>query len=171
MAQAVGIVVQCGAARIAYTTAPTSSSYTTRLATTTRPVLSATRAIFDRKEVNNPGTICIVPFATATNNQTGSVKVIGWNVTVTGLYVPEFVCDVACTFSSTLVGVVGADVTDVMLFADILSLTNGIAVLRQGTGDVDTASFLADVGGFELVEVECKVGTATDTNALVRFQN
>lgn len=164
------ITVLCAKSKKAQKTNSTAGAYTAPLATVTRPAASATRAVLDLGQLQNPGSISVTPFGIATDGQTGSVLLFGWSQTVGGLFVPGFICEVQATFSGNLPGLAGQDVTAAMLFASTLSLTKGGAVLRQGTAGQDTASFEADNGGYELLELIWKIGTCTDINALVRLQ-
>lgn len=171
------IVVAADIARLikGMATNATASSFSALLATATKPAASSTRTVIDRGKGPSRCVIRVIPFAVATNNQTMSVKVVGWHmsrkdsITPVPLWVANTICLVACTMSSTLVGVAGADVVTTELFADTLSLTNGTAVLDQGTADVDTASFIADVSGYELVEIIPIIGSSTSANTLYRL--
>jgi hypothetical protein len=154
----------------AMTTNSTAGSFSANLATSTRPAASATRMVVDRDRGEDRTTLRISLFGTGSNDQTVSVKVFGWIAGVANnLYVPQFICQVQGTLSSTLVGVTGEDVIATEMFADVLSLTAGIATLNQGTSDVDTAWLECDVSGYELIEVSFIVGSATDANGIWSF--
>lgn len=155
----------------AQATLSTASSFTVTLPTTARPAASATKAVLDRQRGEQLGTVRIIPYGVATNNQTGNIKLLGWNRNVQGnLYVPQLICELGIIFSSALPGIDAEQVDTTMLLPDTLSLTNGIATMTQGTADVDLASFLADVSGFELLEIQYKVGTCTSLGSLIRYQ-
>lgn len=136
--------------------------------TATKPVLSTSRLAIDfgsqgRKERN---TLLVFPFGGNDNNDLIDVKVSGWNrvgpksQSLADEWISALVCTVQGTLSNALPGLAGQPVVATDLFCDTLTLTNGVAVLRQGVADVDIASFLCDVSGFELVTVD----PVTDTN-------
>lgn len=147
--------------------------------TTTKPVLSTSRFVIDmglqsRKEKN---TLIVFPFGNNDNNDLIDVKVCGWNrigpksQSLDDEWISTLVCTVQGSLSSALPGIAGEPVVATDLFCDVLTLTNGIAVLRQGVADVDVASFICDVSGFELITVDPIKDTNGDgANALVGFQ-
>lgn len=159
----------------AQSTNSTATSFSASLATATKPEASATRSIISVvKSMRDSNTLCVMPYGGNDNNDVINQKVRGWNFIKSagtyGLWVPSLICEVQATLSSTLVGVAGEDVVATELFADILTLTTGIAVLKQGTADIDAATYLVDVSGFELVEITYDLGAGGDTqNALYRF--
>jgi hypothetical protein len=154
----------------AQATNSTDAAYAARLPTATKPARSDTRAVIPRGPGVTDATLEVVPYGTDSDNDVINVIVLGWSRTTNGLWVPRTVCEVQATLSGTLVGVAGQDVAATEFFADTLSLTSGTALLRQGTGNQDIASFLCDVSGFELVELIFKLGAgAASQNALVRF--
>lgn len=165
--------------RRALTTSATASSYTTRLATTTKPVSSATRCVIPVETAactKAENAICVFPWGGNDNNDQIAVKGIGWSSTPAGanglkLWVPTPLCDVLATLSSTTIGVADTDATASALFADTLSITYGTVILNQLTADVDYASFLLPCSGFELVELQFKTATGGDAaNGLWRFE-
>ena len=176
MGQGVEIQTVASHFNLALAANTTNSSFAASLASGTKPVTTTSRCLIDRGIGPNFTTLAISPFAVGADDVTGSVKVLGWTRTVhngdvaNALWVPNFVAEVLCTFSSTLVGIAGTDAPVAACFADVLSLTNGIAVLRQGTSDVDTASILLDISATQLYEIFLKVGTATSINAFWRAQ-
>lgn len=154
----------------------TASSFSALADTVTRPTGSATRTIIDLSQsagmagVRARNTLAVVPYGGNDNNDIINVKVSVWNrfkerVTngVADLWTARLVCEVQCTLSSSLVGVAGQHVVATELYADTLTLTTGIAVLHNGTADVDKAWFECDVAGNDLVEITGDLGTGGDT--------
>lgn len=162
--------------KLAQTTNSTATSFSASIVTLTKPEASATRSVI---ALPGPGsrtsnTLVVMPFGGNTNNDVINQKVTGWNFSkndgTRGIWVPSLICEVQATLSSTLVGLASEDVIATEFFADILTLTTGIAVLMQGTADVDPATYIVDVSGFELVEITYDLGSGGDTqNALYRF--
>lgn len=162
--------------KLAQSTNSTATSFSALLSTLTRPAASATRSVID---LGKPGsrtsnTLEVMPFGGNDNNDIVITKVSGWNFVkdpgTRGMWVSRMICEVSATLSSTLVGLADEDVVATEFFADTLTLTTGIAVLLQGTADLDNASFQCDVSGFEIVEITYDLGTGGDTqNALYRF--
>lgn len=158
--------------RRALTTNSTSGSFAAGAPTTTKPAPSTTRAVFDlaRQGSRVENTIVVAPFGGNDNDDAFSVKVLGWNKTTNGLWVPSFVCEMACVLSSSLPGVAGADVVATELFCDSVVKTTGQGTVYIGTANTDIAWFTAPVAGFEIVELTFDLGTGGDgMNALVRF--
>lgn len=102
-------------------------------------------------------------------------RLIGWQQTAvvggTPLWVPVPLMEVTATLAA-IPGVAGSDIPATMNFADTVTLTtgygstdpNGTAVTSP-TGSV-IAHVLAPAQGFNLFQVQVKVGTATDGNVL-----
>lgn len=153
----------------AQTTNSTDTSYTARRSTVTRPAASATRSVFDVGQGPSRTTAEIWPVGGNDNNDVVNYKVVGWNKTISGLYVKTPICEIQATLSSTLVGVASQDVIATEFFADTITLTSGAATIRTGVVDEDEASILVDISGFELWEILYKLGAGGDVaNALVR---
>ena len=158
----------------AQTTNSTATSFSALLATLTKPSASATRSIIERKKgATELNTLRVMPFGGSSDNETVITKVTGWNFVkgdgTRGMWVPQFVCEVLATLSSTLVGLANEAVIATEFFADTLSLTAGIAVLTQGTGDLDAAYFDVDISSYELVEITYDLGSADTQNALYKL--
>lgn len=166
--------------RRALATSGVASSFTAAagLSTFTEPdVTSATRCILSRKDVSRADNtlIRVKPFGGNNDNETISVKAIGWNRIGAQFGGPKFqwesniICQVAGTLSSALLGLTGGRVAATEFFCDALTLTYGTAVLYQGLADVDHAWFEFFSDGYEYVELLFAVGTADGSNALVSF--
>lgn len=140
--------------------------------TTTVPAGSATRTVIATGAglaVKDMVTLKVLPFGGDANNDVINLKVIGWaRVTPQIANVPDnqfisrHVCEVSCTLSSSLPGIAGFPVVATELFADTLTLTTGIAVLHQGTADVDMAWFECDVSSYQFVEILYSMGSGGD---------
>jgi hypothetical protein len=161
------------------TTNAVTTSFSALLDTLTKPAASATRTVIDcaggssnRKERS---VLRLVPFGGDTNDQTFSLKVVGWNrvlpaiVGETFQWHPSAVCEVSATLSSTLLGLAGAPVVATEFYADALSVVTGDVVLHTGTVNVDPAWLECDVSIFELVEVVYDLTGAVGANALYSF--
>lgn len=167
----------------ALSTGSTATSFAALLAVQTKPetIHSGTtgRYVKDFKSqgVRNQNTLHIKPFGGNDNNDTFNIRVTGYNFAKNsdpqdpnGLWIPDHIATLNCTLSSTLPGVANELVVATEFFADTLTLTSGIAILKQGTADVDTASFLVDISGYELVSITFDIDSGADVmNALVRF--
>src|SRR5262245_52900901 len=76
----------CAEWKLAKTTNDTTNGFSALLATKTRPVASATRAVVDRAKNTSGASIvveesilCVCPFGGDADNNTLLVKVVGWN--------------------------------------------------------------------------------------------
>lgn len=149
----------------------TASSFASRIPTVTEPTGTGV--------LNTSGAdLLIVPFGVGSDNQTGSVRVIGWRAIDTKdqqntqgrtLWIPVILAEVVATLSAA-VGIAGAIIDETNRFADTLTLTTGnddVSVdFTSPTGDV-IAHIVVKGKGFEKVEVTHKVTTATSLNSLV----
>ena len=156
----------------------TASSFSALIPTITKPSASSTRAVFDlgKKGTRNQNTVVIYPIGGNDNNDVMNVKVTGWtfapatSASGRGMWISTLLAEVACTLSSTLVGLANEIVSATEFFADTLVLSKGVATLWQGTADLDIARFDVDCSGFEIVEVTFDINSGADTmNALYRF--
>lgn len=166
--------------KLAMATNSTATSFSALIPTITKPAASATRAVFDmgKEGLRDLNTLVVMPFGGNTNNDIINVKVLKWirvprTTPVMGapdMYVAEVVCEVQATLSSSLPGLADEEVVVAEFLADTLTLTKGVAVLFNGTADIDPAYFKCDISGAEIVELVFDLGTGGDTqNALVRF--
>lgn len=168
----------------------TDASFPSRLIRATEPsgigdsVAQATAsAVFDcRGGFGNvvQNAVKIEPFGAGSNNNTFSLRVIGWKRVVdraspgdVNLWVwrPTVLVELACTISSTDIGLVGKCVAATDLFADTITLTTGnddVSVdIVSPTGDLG-AHAIVDLKGSQLYEITFGTGSsATSCNALV----
>lgn len=167
-----------GKLRRVQATNSTAGSFSALVDTIDRPAASATRAVFDlgSTATRNQNKLVIYPIGGNDDNDVMNVKVSGWNFAPAtsasgrGMWISTLLAEVACTLSSTLVGLANEIVSATEFHADILSLTKGVATLWQGTSNVDIARFDVDCSGFEIVEVTFDINSGADTmNALYRF--
>lgn len=169
-----------GPYQLAMTTNSTATSFSALIPTITKPARTATRAVFDKGKLGTRdlNTLVVMPFGGNTNDDIINVKVVRWirvprstpASPAVDMYVAELLAEVQCTLSSTLVGLANEEVVATEFFADDITLTKGVATIIKGTADVDTAYFMVDISGAEIVELVFDLGTGGDTqNALVRF--
>lgn len=124
-----------------------------------------------------PAWVKLVPFGAGSDNNTFTVRLIGWSLAAgtagTDLWVPHVLFESACTLS-TAVGVSGGLVTDSERFAD----TVAAPTTNLGADDVDChryspqnntpGSALVDACGCTLFRVDAATGgSATNGNALI----
>lgn len=154
----------------------TNASFAALIPTVTKPATSTSRIVFDRTDQGTlrQNTIIVLPYGGDDDNDQVKLKVSGWNLSqngaTRGLWVPTLICEVLATLSSTLPGIANEDVVATEFFADTITLTTGIAIVVSGTSNVDVCGFVADVSGYQMVEVAVAKGTGGDhINALVRF--
>ena len=118
-----------------------------------------------------PDWVQIIPFGDGADNSTFDLRVIGWEVSELGLWVPVILAQAACTLSAA-VGANTYEVTASQRFADTITLTqvltNVDSKLSSPTGDL-VASFQVQTRGCVYVEVTFNLGTATGANALVSW--
>ncbi len=160
----------------------TSNGYVSKIPTTTEPSGDAATAtgacVFDLQgsghSVQNG--IIVLPYAIASNNGTFSVRVIGWrragpaDGATPPIWIPLVLVELACTVSSTPIGIANSYVIATELFADTLVLTYGnddISVdLVSPAADI-IAHALIDLKGFSKLEFSFTTGgSATSCNAL-----
>jgi hypothetical protein len=124
----------------------------------------------------------VKPYGVASNNQTFSVRVLGWSaVYPTGssqaapvLWVPELLAELLCTASSVYPGVAAAPVVATELFCDTLAITYGstnVSVMVDSNGaDAGIAVAVVDMKGNEKLELTFSTGSsATSCNALISY--
>lgn len=127
----------------------TDASYPSRVATTTMPsgdgvvstgwlggkVFTSGLAVF---------------YGTGSDDNTFKCQVLGWNK-IGSQWLPILLAEVTATLS-TLTGVAGQTPDNTYKLADILSVTNGVGVVYQGTSNVNVAALAFDLQGCQLVE-------------------
>lgn len=121
--------------------------------------------------------LIIKPYGAGANNATFSFRVIGWRkvdeaaVPDTSVWDPTVLVELACTLSSTPIGLAGKVIAATDLFADTIVLTTGnddvSCDIVSPTGDV-AAHAVVDMKGFTKIEITFTTGgSATNCNALV----
>ncbi len=118
----------------------------------------------------------IKPYGAGANNATFSLRVIGWRKVEEGdptttIWDPTVLVELACTLSSTPIGLAGKVIVATDLFADTIVLTTGnddvSCDIVSPTGDV-AAHAVVDLKGFTKIEMTFTTGgSATNCNALV----
>lgn len=167
----------------AFATNANTSSFPSKVATITEPTNDGVLNILDTG-VTIPQWAHILPYGLGANNDAASMRVIGWRrvrgtTTDITLWVPEVLCEVACTFSAA-VGIAGAPVLNTEAFADTITIvsepTITADVTRQGTVEVyspanDTQAYInVRLNGVEKIELTWDQTTNNPTtNALVTF--
>lgn len=121
--------------------------------------------------------VLICPYALASNNDTFSVRVIGWRRIGTEptswLWVPVLLAEIACT-CGTSVGVAGMQVLNTEAFADTITLTAGndnVSIDRNSLADNLIAHVVVDMKGSKMLELSFSTesSSATSCNALIAF--
>lgn len=121
--------------------------------------------------------LLLKPYGAGANNNTFSLRVIGWRKMIedgndaTSVWDPTVLCELACTLSSVPIGLAGKVILDTDLFADTITITTGNAGVSldvvSPTGDV-AALAMIDFKGFQKVEVTFTTGgSATNCNSLL----
>lgn len=144
----------------------------------TKPTASATRAVFDRgRGRQERNSLVLYPFGNNDNNDQIKLKVMGWSRVIPEPqnnfqeWIGVMVAELLCTLSNAIPGVALRPVVATDLFADTISLTSGLAVLFQGTADIDLAWAMVPVDGYEIVEVLPVLGANGDgANFLYAFK-
>lgn len=169
----------------------TSSSFVSKIPTITEPANgtdSATATWVQELALTTkqPGMLTqnlvkIIPYATASNDNTFSMRVVGWTAqppvnNAPQLWIPVLLCDVLCTASSTFPGITGYSPSNAELFCDTIAATIPAAspgnqqIISPGTVTANSgiAHIIVDMEGFLKLEVHFSTGSsATDCNALL----
>jgi hypothetical protein len=165
--------------RKALATATTSTSFTAKTPTTTKPVASTTRSVIDLYDGSlgisitgyTPKYVSLAPYLTAANNVTGDLRLWGWSKTAdisTNVWVPTLLLQLAVV-AGNLDG--GAIETSAFM-ADTLTVTYGGDEATEISPANDLgASVLTHIRGAELLEFDFDVGTATAANCLWRVMD
>lgn len=118
-------------------------------------------------------------YGAGANNATFSVRVIGWRQVMEGGdlntagWDPTDLCELACTLSSTPVGLAGRIITATDLFADTIAITGttanaGVSIDVISPANDRAAHVMLDVKGFQKVEIIFTTGgSATSCNGLI----
>lgn len=121
--------------------------------------------------------LLIKPYGAGANNNTFSLRVIGWRKVIEdgddtmSSWDPTVLCELACTLSSTPIGLAGKTIAATDLFADTIAVVTGNAGVTldvvSPTGDV-AALAMVDLKGFQKVEITYTTGSsATNCNSLI----
>lgn len=160
----------------------TSATFVSKLPTATEPVGDAGTATgasvieLGQGGATSPNVLIICPYAIGSNNNTFSVRVIGWrsigeNAPTTMLWIPVVLVELACTISGTAIGIAAKVILATEMFADTIALTYGnddISVdIVSPAADI-IAHALVDMKGSQKLELSFTTGSsATSCNALV----
>lgn len=162
----------------------TSNGYVSKVWTTTEPVTDAAtatgQATLNMRNGNSAtqNKLMILPYAIGSDNNTFSMRVIGWRCfgtdPTTLIWGPILLLEVLCTLDSTLVGVTGSLILVTEMFCDTITLvgTSGNAnisheLLNPADG-VSTAHVMVDTKGCDKIECSFTTGaSATSCNALI----
>lgn len=148
-------------------TSSTDTTFPSRVATSTNP--SGTGVVVDPIVKGSPDWLRVIPFGDGADNSTFDLRVIAWDVSHLGLWVPTILAQAACTLSAA-VGANGFEVTSSQRFADTITLTqvqaNVDSKLSSPLGDL-IGSFQVQTRGATLIEIIFDLGTATGANALI----
>lgn len=158
--------------RRALTTSITSTSYAAVTSTSTRP---SGDGVFDivANTLRAPDLIKVIPIGTATNNQTGGIRVVGWQL-FGDVWQSMTLGDWDVTFSSSCPGVSGsATQADTELAADTIVPTaaftaaEGIAFQTISPANDTCGHILVDRKGCPIIQIQPKKGTGTNCNAII----
>ena len=131
----------------------------------------------NRKGGNAPNGVLLLPFGIGSNNNTFSMRVIGWrqvgeDTPSTMLWIPVPLVEVQVTISSTQIGIAAKTIIATEMFGDTLTLTGTTANANVGVELVSPANdtiahLIVDLKGAQKLEcIFTTGGSATDCNAL-----
>jgi len=153
----------------------TDSSATAMAATTTRPSVQDAGVISAQHQKLEQvyEYLCIMPFGTDAENETGNYKILGWLRNDGGLWVPYNHLAGAFTLGN-FNGVSGEDVTDNDFIADTITVTGGLANDTDNYQILDPqddtpAIIQVKTLGTTRFTIDMWRGTAASVNALVWF--
>jgi len=162
----------------------TATAFTARIPTATLPVTTTGLAVFDlfdaalgmAQENYVPDWLQIVPYATAANNVTGDIRILGWNRNAVSplsstVWTPQILAQLG-----VVAGNMAGDAFETGAFmADTITLTYGAAAADgfYGAGIISPAndvpgSIIINTRGCQVIEFQFDVGTATAMNTLWR---
>lgn len=161
----------------------TSNGYVSKIATGTTPngdagtATGASIITLCHEGITGVSGAVILPYGVGSNNNTFSMRVIGWdrigNDPNTLLWVPVMLLEVQVTLSSSCVGVAGREVVATELFADTIALvgTSGnpnVSCEIISPANDTIAHLTLTFKGFAKAELSFTTGaSATSCNALV----
>jgi hypothetical protein len=151
-----------------------------------------TSAVFDLTDPAEGGLaenlVIICPFAVGADNNTFSVRVIGWRIAYDrqkphgkyppevsdAVWIPVLLCEVLCTVSANAHGAAGGVVLATELFADTIAVVgtsgkDGQNIdINSPANDANAGCLVVDMKGFQKLELTFTTGgVATSCNALV----
>jgi hypothetical protein len=164
--------------RKAMAAATTSTSFTAKIPTTTKPAASSTRSVIDLLSPNYgitasphlPKYVLVVPYGTDANNETLDMRLWGWNKTTdaTPVWVPQLLFQIAVTLGNIDAAALEASA----LLADTITITYGPDELTEISPANDvSAQLLTHVRGCELLEFDFDIGTGAAANCLWRVMD
>lgn len=165
--------------RKALATATTSTSFTAKIPTTTKPAASTTRAVIDLYDASLgiavnahvPKFVSLAPYLTAANNVTGDLRLWGWTKTAditTNVWVPTLLLQLAVVAGN----IDGSAIEASAFMADTITVTYGPDEATEISPANDlSAVILTHIRGAELLELDFDVGTATAANCLWRVMD
>lgn len=145
----------------------TTAAFTDPVATTTMPTVAKDC----RKDP--PQYIKLIPFGVGANNTTFTVRLIGWSLVNSTLWVPQVLCEFLATLSQ-FVGVSGGVVTDSQRFADTVADPTanvgreGVDCWKRSPANDTPAEYKIAAAGCVLFQVDINIGvSATSGNCLI----
>jgi hypothetical protein len=145
----------------ALATNATDSAFPARIPTATLPSTAI---------ANQGDSLTFLPYGVASNDHTFDLRVYGWSAVraadKTELWIPTMICQLACTHTSTQLGITNGALIATELFCDAITLTNGSAILPSAPAN-QIASATVDVEGFDYFEFTFDIGSGTNANALI----
>lgn len=168
----------------------TSTSFPSKVPTNIEPVgddgTATGQSVFDLSwsAVNNikgivaQNGVIICPYGVGSDNNTFSMRVIGWRVVgqqtpTTQIWVPVILAEVLCTISASAPGVAGCVISATEFFADTIAVVGtsgnqGVSMDLLSTANNDISSGVFDLKGFQKMELSFSTGSvATSANALI----
>jgi len=118
-------------------------------------------------------------YGAGSNNNTFSARIIGWRWMIEGgdrttaVWVPTVLAELACTLSSTPIGIAGRILANTDLFADTVSITGttanaGVSIDVVSPANDTPAHVTIDLVGWQKAEITFQTGSsATNANGLI----
>ena len=163
--------------RKAMATNASDSAFPSKIPTGTEPSADGVITLGENAGSVVQNGVLIVPYATAGDNDTFSLRVIGWrrlgDQVGTLLWIPVVLCEIACTASAT-VGVAGRLVVATERFVDTITLVTGnedISIDIVSPAAEEIAHVVTDLKGFQKVEFnfDSTAAGTTGMNCLIAF--
>jgi len=173
-------MARIGQMQVAFSTASNAANFTAKSPTITEPTGNGIHSVLDYSAANGPESksVCeVIVFGTGSENNSSNMRVWGWqrdNGSVP-MWIPKILVEVNATLSS-FAGNAQAQVTNAMLFADVLVLGTDdpadpdTVILNSATANTSIARCQFDVSGFDKIEFDGKKGNSTNINALFHLR-